>query len=184
VIEFIQSDAGCFLVFLLMFAPAFAFDFLFKRGHTVEVSEALKWSGFWVLFAVLYGWFLFWAKGTALAVPYMAAFFTEKALSVDNLFVFTLVFGLFGITGKEQQRALGYGILGAIIARVVFLTVGGALLSYLPWLVYPLAALLIFTGVSALKGGDEKEPKGLQWAKALGLSFPLPLLGRADEVIE
>jgi tellurite resistance protein TerC len=175
-LNFLHSDAGRYTVFFLMFAPAFYFDFAFKKGHVIGVSEALKWSAFWVVYAVLYGLFLLWSSGSDMFTLYLTAFFTEKALSIDNLFVFTLVFSAFGIRGKEQQTALGWGILGAIIARVILLTVGGTLLSYLPWLIYPLAGFLVYTGVVALTSQDEEgeeEPKGMQWAGKLNVS---PLL--------
>ncbi len=169
-LAFLKSDVGCFTVFAFMFAPAFAFDFFFKKGHKIGVSEALKWSVFWVFYALVYGGFLFWAKGAELSSLYLTAFFTEKALSVDNLFVFTVIFSLFNITGKQQQTALAYGIIGAIVARVVLLTIGGGLLSAFPWAIYPLAGFLVWTGFNSFNDDDEAEPKGLAWARKYNFS--------------
>ena len=174
-VDFLKTPIGAGTVFALMYIPAFAFDFLFKRGHKIELPEASKWSIFWIFYACIYGVFLLWSQGQTLGTEYFTALFTEKALSVDNLFVFIPVFALFQIAGKDQQTVLGYGILGAIVFRIIFLTIGASLLAMWGWLMYPLALSLVFLAFKVFKGGEDEEgePKGVAFARALKLS---PLL--------
>ncbi len=168
-LDFLKTPVGAGVVFALMYIPAFAFDFLFKRGHKIELPEASKWSIFYILYGCLYGVFLLWSQGQILGTEYFTAFFTEKALSVDNLFVFIPVFAMFQIAGRDQQTVLGYGILGAIVFRIIFLTIGASLLAMWGWLMYPLALALVGLSIKAFKG-LESGPRGVKYAKALNLS--------------
>jgi tellurite resistance protein TerC len=158
------------IIFLIMYVPGFLFDYNFKKGHDLTIKESVFWSLFWTAYGLLFGLILWYISGHVAATEYWTAFVTEKSLSIDNLFVFTVIFEQFAIKGLQQQTALSYGILGAIVFRIILLTIGTFLLTYAGWLMYPLAGLLVYLAYKILFGDGESDPKGLELAKRLGLS--------------
>ncbi len=137
-----------------------------KESHEVGMKEALTWSAVWVSLALVFNAFLYfmWDKiqpgSDYTASQASTAFFTgyliEKALSVDNIFVFILVFSYFQVPAKYQHRVLFYGILGALIFRAIFIAAGAALLHQFHWMVIVFGAFLILTGIKMLAMKDKK----------------------------
>ncbi|EIM76495.1 integral membrane protein TerC [Nitritalea halalkaliphila LW7] len=119
------------LVLLLLGIDLFVFN---REAHKVSTREALNWSIVWVGLGLLFGLYIAWDYGKTFASQYYTAFLIEKALSVDNLFVFILIFRYFQVPDKYQHKVLFYGILGAIIFRAIFIYFGVALIeiTYLP----------------------------------------------------
>lgn len=137
-----------------------------KESHEVGMKEALTWSGVWISLALVFNVliYFFWDKiGTSsgyTASQASTAFFTgyliEKALSVDNIFVFILVFSFFKVPAKYQHRVLFYGILGALIFRAIFIAAGASLLERFHWMVIVFGVFLILTGIKMLVLKDKK----------------------------
>jgi tellurite resistance protein TerC len=135
-----------------------------RRNKVIGVAEAAIWSGFWIAlalgFAVLVG--LRW--GSEAAEAFLTGYVIEKALSVDNLFVFFVIFAAFGVPAAYQHRLLFWGIIGAIILRAAMILTGTALLTRFQWLVYVFGAVLIATGLRMLtrpRGEPHPERSGI-----------------------
>src|SRR5688572_19897124 len=120
-----------------------------KVGHAEEheatTKEAAKWAVFWVGLGVAFGVVVWFWRGSEIAAQYYAGFLIEKALSVDNMFVFVLIFSYFKIPLKYQHQVLFYGILGAMIFRGIFIALGVALINNFEWIIYVFGAFLIYT---------------------------------------
>jgi tellurite resistance protein TerC len=130
-----------------------------RRGHAVRMREALAWSAVWVSLAVLFGLGIGWKLGTQPALEFFTGYVVEEALSVDNLFVFIMIFGYFRVPAELQHRVLFWGILGALVMRGAMIATGALLLERFHWVIYIFGAFLIITGVRmALSGGDDIEP--------------------------
>ena len=116
-----------------------------RRSHAVSFKEALGYSALWVALAVLFGLGIYWRFGTESALQYAAGYLIEKSLSVDNLFVFLLIFTAFRIPAKFQHRVLFWGVLGALVMRGLFIGVGAALLQRFHWVLYVFGVILLFS---------------------------------------
>ncbi len=136
-----------------------AVDLWVMRGRDGEMTSraAAVASAFWIGLALAFGGLLALTSGGADAGTYLAGYLVEKSLSLDNVFVFLLVFGAFGIAAKERHRLLSYGIVGALVLRLVFILVGAAALSAFGWLNLVFAAILIWTGWRLWGGRHDHE---------------------------
>ena len=159
------------LVFVLMAVDLAAYR---RNPHEMSVREASAWTVGWVVIALLFGAGVAWRFGHRPAVEYFTGYVIEYALSVDNLFVFILIFKTFGVPPIYQRRVLLWGILGAMILRAAFILVGAALLSRFEWLLYLFGAFLIYTGGKILSGKDvETHPEKNPILKIFGKVFPI-----------
>ena len=153
------------IVFGGVVVAALAVDFLMMRNlgpHKVAMREALLWSAAWIALALLFNVGLWWyldaridpsiAREAALA--FLTGYLMEKALAVDNIFVFLMVFGHFAVPPVQQQRVLIYGIIGAIVLRGVLILVGAVLIQQFHWILYVFGAFLVFTGIKMLRSSD------------------------------
>jgi tellurite resistance protein TerC len=140
---------------------------LFQRqGHAVSMKAAAAWSTAWIVLALAFaaGIWQFWhlwkpqdpASGSAKAVEFLTGYLVEKALSVDNLFVFLVIFRHFAVPGHLQRRVLNWGILGALILRAALVLLGATLLAAFHWMVYLFGAFLLYTGYRLSRSVDEK----------------------------
>lgn len=143
---------------------AFDLGFLHKQDAEMGISESLKLSAFYILLALAFGVWVYFHKvgaygpaaGTDLAIKYYTAYFIEKALSIDNVFVISMIFTYFAIPRKYQYRALLWGILAVIVLRGVMIGVGAAIVEQYNWVLYIFAAFLIATGIKMLFTGDQE----------------------------
>jgi tellurite resistance protein TerC len=159
------------LVFALMAVDMAAYR---RNPHEMSGREASAWTAGWIAAALLFGAGIAWHFGRRPAVEYLTGYVIEYALSVDNLFVFILIFKTFGVPPTYQRRVLLWGILGAMILRAAFILVGAALLSRFEWLLYVFGAFLIFTGGRILCGKDvETHPEHNPVLKLFGKVFPI-----------
>lgn len=126
-----------------------------RRAHVLRMREALLWSGSLVTCALLFGVFVLWREGTIPALEYYTGYLIELSLSVDNLFVFILIFQYFRVPPEQQPRVLKWGILGAIIMRLVMIMAGSLLFARFEWIVYVFGAILVITGVRMFRSGDD-----------------------------
>lgn len=143
--------------FLALIIALLLFDLLWfhRKPHTIGPKEALGWVCFWVALAVGFNGFVYLEFGTAKALEFSTGYLVELALSLDNVFVFIVIFRYFKVPSQYQHRVLFYGILGAIILRGVFILVGAALLNRFNWLLYVFGAFLIITAIKLLVQSDE-----------------------------
>jgi len=131
-----------------------------RKAHAVSVREALGWSALWVSLAIGFGLWIGQSMGRQAMLEFYAGYLVEQALSVDNLFVFILVFGYFAIPPALQHRVLFWGILGALVMRGVMIGAGAALIAQFHWIIYVFGAFLVYTGFKMAFGGDAQiEPE-------------------------
>jgi tellurite resistance protein TerC len=156
-----------FCVFILIML---AIDLgLFNRNpHEISYRNAAVWSGIWVALALLFagllfgplGWELFGAARHEKGLQFLAGYLIELSLSVDNLFVFLLIFSYFKVPPKYQHRVLYWGVLGALVMRVAMIIAGTELIDRFHWIIYIFGAFLVYTGAQMLRGGEtEIEPE-------------------------
>ena len=131
-----------------------------RKAHTVSIKEASVWSVLWITLAMLFNAGIYFAWGPEKALEFLTAYIIEKSLSVDNLFIFLMIFQYFATPAQYQHRVLFWGILGALILRAVFIATGAALLNNFHWMIYVFGGFLVVTGLKMLFQGDEKlEPE-------------------------
>src|SRR6201996_7521953 len=133
---------------VLLLAVIFDLGRLSRKGHAVSMKKALVQTGFWVGLAMAFFVFLWYEDGHKMALEYFSAYLMEWSLSIDNIFVFILIFTFFRVKPDYYARVLLIGILMAIVLRVIFITVGIALVSRFHWLLYVFGAILVYTGVT------------------------------------
>ena len=160
--EFLTADwlgtpAWFWLAFLGIVAALTAFDlgFLHKEDREMGIGESLKLSAFYIGIALLFGGWIWFAKGAEPGMQYFTGFFIEKALSIDNVFVISLIFTYFAIPSKYQYRALLWGIVAVIALRGLMIGLGAAVVQQYEWVLYIFAAFLVFTGIKMLFAGDK-----------------------------
>ncbi len=158
------ADQITYLVFGIVLVLALVFDLglLSKKGQTVTIKQALYQTFFWVGLALAFFVFVWVEKGQGLALEYLSAYLMEWSLSIDNIFVFILIFSAFSVKEKNYGRVLLIGILMAIVFRIIFITVGVALVDRFHWILYVFGVFLVYTGYKMFSAGDEEEfnPQG------------------------
>ena len=174
---------GGFVAFVL---ARLALDLgVFRReAHAVRFREALAWSAVWIGLALGFGAFVAWRFGAPSGVEFLTGYLIEKSLSVDNIFVFLVIFSGLGIPLQCQHRVLFWGILTALVLRALMILAGAALLARFHWLIYGFGAFLVFTGVKLfLSRGKEEHPersRAMRWARrAIPSTAGLPASGCA-----
>jgi tellurite resistance protein TerC len=131
-----------------------------RKAHTISIKEASIWSVVWVCLAMIFNVGIYYVWGSEKALEFLTGYVIEKSLSVDNLFVFLMIFQYFSTPSQYQHRVLFWGILGALILRAVFIATGSALLSNFHWMIYVFGGFLVVTGIKMYLQGDEKiEPE-------------------------
>ncbi len=148
-----------YLVFGVVIILALAFDLglLSKKGKKISIRQALYQTFFWVSLSLAFFIFMWIEDGQKPALEYLSAYLMEWSLSIDNIFVFILIFSSFSVTEEHYGRVLLIGILMAIVFRVIFITVGVALVDRFHWILYIFGAFLVFTGFKIFTANDEKE---------------------------
>ncbi|MGB4600089.1 MAG: TerC family protein [Trichlorobacter sp.] len=151
---------GLWLAFGLLMLVMLVVDLsLNRKSHAVGFKEAAGWSVLWLTLALLFDLGIWWTMGSQKALEFMTGYLIEQSLSVDNLFVFIMIFTVFGVRGELQARVLKWGILGAVVLRLAFIFIGTALFKEFQWLFYVFGAILLYTAWKMAFGGDaEMEP--------------------------
>jgi len=127
-----------------------------RKAHTVSFRQALTWSIIWVCLALTFNVGIYFTLGQTKALEFLTGYIIEKSLSVDNLFVFIMIFSYFKIRGEHQARVLKWGIIGALVLRALFIFTGIELLTHFEWLFYLFGALLLFTAWKMAFGAEEE----------------------------
>ncbi|HET8745090.1 MAG TPA: TerC family protein [Ramlibacter sp.] len=167
---------------IALIAAMLLFDYFFhtRTAHVPTVAEAARWSAAYVGVALLFGAAVFVVGGTELGIQYFAGYLTEKALSVDNVFVFLVILSSFKVPREDQQKALLIGIVIALLARSAFIFVGATLIEHFAWVFYIFGVILLLTAGHMLapeehRHGDEQDSTVLRLTRAL-----LPTTGSYD----
>jgi len=150
-----------YVVFGIVLTLALIFDLglLNKKNQTISIATALKQTFFWVMLAMAFFIFMWLEEGQNIALQYLSAYLMEWSLSVDNIFIFILIFSAFKVKEKYYGRVLLVGILMAIVFRIVFITVGLALVNQFEWILYIFGAFLLYTGYKMFVATKDEEFK-------------------------
>ncbi|MBM3412638.1 MAG: TerC/Alx family metal homeostasis membrane protein [Bacteroidetes bacterium] len=152
-------DQISYLIFALVLLLALFFDLglMSKKDQTISIRQALKQTFFWVGLALAFFVYVWAEKGQQLALEYLSAYLMEWSLSVDNIFVFILIFSAFAVKEKNYGRVLLIGILMAIVFRIIFITVGVVLVEKFHWILYVFGVFLVYTGFNMFKTNEQEE---------------------------
>lgn len=134
-----------------------------KKSHTVGFKESIIWSGVWIALAMAFNVIILYWRGQDDFMLFLTGYVIEKSLSVDNLFVFLLIFGFFKIPNQYQHKVLFYGILGALVMRALFIWGGIAIITKFTWVIYLFGAFLVFSGLKMLKSDSEDHDLEKSW---------------------
>ncbi len=166
------TDQITYLVFGVVLIVALIFDLglLSKKGKKVTIKQALYQTFFWVALALAFCVFMWVQNGQKPALEYLSAYLMEWSLSIDNIFVFILIFSAFSVKEKNYGRVLLAGILMAILFRIIFITVGVALVEKFYWILYIFGAFLVYTGYKMFTSDDDEsfkpeESRIYKWVK-------------------
>ncbi|MCS6954086.1 MAG: TerC family protein [Bryobacterales bacterium] len=131
-----------------------------RRAHEVRMAEALAWTVVWIVLALAFNVGVYFWFGSHRALEFLTGYLIEKALSVDNIFVFLVIFSYFAVPPAFQHRVLFWGVLGALVMRAIFIVVGAALLQRFHWVIYVFGAFLVFTAIKLfLQRASEVHPE-------------------------
>jgi tellurite resistance protein TerC len=152
----VEQSLTLWVVFNIFIVSMLMIDLMVfnRKPHEISIRESLVWTGIWVVLAVIFGIGLYYFMSPEASLEYFTGYLIEKSLSIDNVFVFLLVFTYFGVEPKYQHRVLFWGIFGALVFRLIFILIGVALIERFHWVIYIFGAFLIFTGI---KLGLEKD---------------------------
>jgi len=144
-----------------------------RAGHVIRPAEALAWSAVWFALALGFAVLLFFWQGQQPAIEFVAGYVLELSLSVDNLFVFLLIFRFFAVPEEQQHGVLFWGIIGALILRGTFIVAGVGLIRHFHWVLYIFGGLLIVSGLRFLRGQHQVDPKKNPVVRALRRWLPM-----------
>ena len=146
------------ILFNLFIIAMLALDLgvLNRRAHVVGLREALAWSGLWIALAGAFAVIVFFWHGRPEALQFVTGYVIEIALSVDNLFIFLVIFRYFKVPGEHQHKVLFWGVLGALVMRGLFIAAGVGLIRRFDWITYAFGALLIYSGLKLLRQGNQQ----------------------------
>jgi len=139
-----------FSVFILLML-SLDLGLLNRKAHTIKYREAATWSVVWVTLAAIFAGLVFYYQGSTRGFEFVTGYLIELSLSVDNLFVFLLIFSYFKVPAKFQHRVLFWGVMGALIMRLTMIFVGAALINRFHWIIYIFGAFLVYTGIKMFR---------------------------------
>ncbi len=131
-----------------------------RKSHEVKIKEALQWSAVWIMLALTFNGILYLWRGPETALEFLTGYLIEKSLSVDNIFVFIMIFAYFKVPATYQHKILFWGILGALIMRAIFIASGVTLIQKFHWIIYVFGGFLVLTGIRmTMQKGTEIHPE-------------------------
>ena len=145
-----------------------------RRAHFPTMKAAVGWSVGWIILAMLFALFIWFQRGTTGALEFVTGYVVELALSVDNVFVFIVIFTYFAVPKESHHTVLFWGVLSAIVFRAIFIVLGAALVAKFHWILYLLGAFLVFTAIKlAVQGETEVRPEKNPFLNAARKLFPV-----------
>lgn len=173
----LRRESKTFNIFYIEYVKDLAFFlyiFVFERSFNMSTKKAIKWVGIWVLLALIFNAGVYVVMGQQKAVEFLGGYIIEQSLSIDNLFLFIIVFASFNIPSKYQRRILNYGIFGAIVLRLIFVLLGVTIVNMFHWILYIFGVILIISGIKMMikkeEGSDFSSSKVI---KLLGKIIPI-----------
>jgi tellurite resistance protein TerC len=168
-----------FLAFVLVMLALDLFVFGARKAHKVSIKEAATWSLVWFVLAIGFNAGLWWHLEGSLgaeiandkALEFLTGYLIEKSLSIDNVFVFLLIFSAFQVPPEYQRRVLVYGVLGAIAMRIVMILLGSWVVQEFKWVLYLFGLFLLVTGIKMMIPSDEKPDMGNNWVLKLARKY-------------
>ena len=142
---------------VIVLALVFDLGLLSKKNTTITLKNALVQTIFWVVLALVFCGFIWFENGPEDALQYVSAYLLEWSLSIDNIFVFIIIFSFFGVKENNYSRVLLLGILMAIVFRILFIAVGSELVARFEWIMYIFGVFLVYTGIKMFSSSDEEE---------------------------
>ena len=142
---------------VVLLALVFDLGLLSKKNTVITLKNAILQTVFWVALAFAFGAFVWFENGANDALQYLSAYLLEWSLSIDNIFVFIIIFSFFGVKSQDYSRVLLLGILMAIVFRILFIAVGSGLVARFEWIMYIFGIFLVYTGVKMFSSSDEEE---------------------------
>jgi tellurite resistance protein TerC len=127
-----------------------------KKSHKVSIKESLAWTGVWITLALLFNAWIYQTMGHQKGLEFLTGYVIEKSLSIDNIFVISLIFTYFRVPAQYQHRVLFWGVLGALFFRIIFIFAGVALIQKFNWMIYVFGGFLVYTGLKMLKEEEKK----------------------------
>jgi len=180
----VTNEAILWTGFILLLVIMFAIDLglLNRSSHEISFREAVTWTSIWVCLAIAFNVGIYFELGQEKALEFLAGYLIEQSLSVDNLFVFIMIFSYFHIGKKHQPKILKWGIFGALAMRAVFIFAGIELMERFSWMIYIFGGILILTGLKMGFGGEEQlEPEKNFVVKLVRRFVPITKRVRTDE---
>jgi tellurite resistance protein TerC len=171
------------IAFAVIMTVMFVLDlFVFNRkSHEIKFREALTWTVVWIGLAMLFNAGVWYVLGSAKALEFFTGYIIEESLSVDNLFVFIMIFSYFKVPRALQPKILKWGIIGALVMRGIFIMVGIGLIERFHWMVYVFGVVLIYTGFKMAFGGDEEvHPENNPMVRLVRRFVPITKRARGD----
>ena len=169
-------DTNVWIAFIAFIILLLIFDLgvFLRKSHEVKIKEALIWSAVWISLALIFNYGIYYFMEKEKAFEFLTGYLIEKSLSIDNLFVFIMLFTFFDVKPKYQHKVLFWGILGALVLRAIFIFAGVALISKFHWIIYVFGGFLVYTGIKMLFHKDEKiEPDKNILVKLFKRFFPV-----------
>lgn len=145
--------AFCGFVVLMLLLDLFVLN---RKSHIIKVREALKQTAMWVSLALAFNAGIYYLRGSGKALEFLTAYLVEYSLSVDNLFVFLLIFNYFHVPKNFEHKVLFWGILGALLMRITFILAGVTLIAKIHWVIYIFGGFLVFVGLRMLFGKERE----------------------------
>jgi tellurite resistance protein TerC len=171
----------CFNLFVLIML-ALDLGVFHRKAHEVTVREALTWTGIWIGFAMLFNLFVYYYFDKDKAIEFFTGYIIEKSLSVDNIFVIIMIFSYFNVPKMYQHKVLFWGILGALLMRVIFIFAGIELIHKFHWLIYIFGGFLVFTGIKMFVSSDAKvDPEKNPLIKLVRKILPVTSIFHGDK---
>lgn len=145
-----------------------------RRAHAIKYREAAIWSGIWIALASVFAAIVFYYQGSSRGLEFVTGYLIELSLSVDNLFVFLLIFSYFKVPSKYQHRVLFWGVLGALVMRLTMIFVGATLINRFHWIIYIFGAFLVYTGIKMFTQEDNDfQPEDNALVRFVTRVFPM-----------
>lgn len=150
--SFFEWSAFLGIILFMLFLDLGVFH---KKVHKVSIKESLIWTVVWIALSMAFNFYIYHTMGSQRGLEFLTGYIIEKSLSIDNIFVISLIFTYFKVPQHFQHRVLFWGVLGALVFRIIFIFAGVALIQKFEWMIYVFGAFLIFTGVKMLKEGEK-----------------------------
>ena len=171
-----SNEAWLWTIFGVVVVGVMALDLgvFHRKSREIGFKEALAWSAVWIALALGFMALIVWLRGRQPALEFLTGYVIEESLSVDNLFVFLMLFSFFRVPKQHQHDVLFWGILGAVVMRLVFIVAGVALINRFHWIIYIFGAVLVYSGVKmAFKQNDDIHPESNPVLKLFRRFFPV-----------